>query len=396
MADRKPLIIDAGQVGQIPAADTLTANQLKSTVVTGTPPLVVASDTKIPNLNADKLDDFHAADLGDRFEARLTLVSGTPIAGANDATTIFLTPFLGNKIRLFDGVNWNLHSLAEISVAVPSTLFRRFDVFVWNNAGVLTLQLENFTEITGTITGATNASPIVITSVAHGLSNGDLVGTAGLVGNTAPNGLIWQTANVTADTFELRSSTGNGAYASGGTWHKQLVGVGPTIVLQDGIPVLSGSPTRRYIGTGMTQGVSGQTSVQGNGRMLLANEYNQQEFSTSISDATNHTYTSTTSRAFNNDGSIQAWIVVPRTGWTFKLIVIGNLSDKAQVDAGLNSSSTIFTGTLINDNAEAIRACMQIPVFRNKGADFFWMLQRSRDGITGTFEEMQLRGIHTR
>lgn len=72
---------------------------------------------------------------------------------------------------------------------------------------------------TKTITGATNASPIVITSVAHGLANDDTVKIIGVLGNYAANG-TWTVKNKTNDTFELYQSTGSGAYASGGTIYK--------------------------------------------------------------------------------------------------------------------------------------------------------------------------------
>ena len=65
------------------------------------------------------------------------------------------------------------------------------------------------------ITAASNASPIVITKTAHGLTNGATIEITGVVGNTAANG-FWTVANVTADTFELSGSTGNGAWSSGG------------------------------------------------------------------------------------------------------------------------------------------------------------------------------------
>ena len=70
---------------------------------------------------------------------------------------------------------------------------------------------------TGTITGATNANPIVITSTAHGLQTGARVTITGVGGNTAAN----TTANITrvsADTFSLDGVAGNGGYTSGGTF----------------------------------------------------------------------------------------------------------------------------------------------------------------------------------
>ena len=71
------------------------------------------------------------------------------------------------------------------------------------------------------ITGATNASPIVISSTAHGGSNGDIVVIRGVTGNTAANG-TWKKSAVTTDTYALvtvddgLNSAGNGAYGSGG------------------------------------------------------------------------------------------------------------------------------------------------------------------------------------
>jgi len=66
-----------------------------------------------------------------------------------------------------------------------------------------------------TVTGATNASPIVITSNGYGFADGDLVTVQNVGGNTAANG-VWVAGNLTANTFELKGSTGNGAYTSGG------------------------------------------------------------------------------------------------------------------------------------------------------------------------------------
>lgn len=70
---------------------------------------------------------------------------------------------------------------------------------------------------TGTITGATNATPIVITSVGHNLQTGMRVTITGVGGNGAANS-TWTITRVSADTFSLDTSVGNGAYTSGGTW----------------------------------------------------------------------------------------------------------------------------------------------------------------------------------
>lgn len=71
------------------------------------------------------------------------------------------------------------------------------------------------------IASSTNATPIVVTSTAHGFTNGDLVFIDGHATNTAANG-FWKIANVAANTFELTNpvsaanAVGNGVGATTG------------------------------------------------------------------------------------------------------------------------------------------------------------------------------------
>jgi hypothetical protein len=82
----------------------------------------------------------------------------------------------------------------------------------------------------GTITGATNQSPIVITSANHQLTTGARVTITGVVGNEAANGTFVVTT-ASASTFSLNGSAGDGPYDSGGTWN--VTGLyGFTIVAQ--------------------------------------------------------------------------------------------------------------------------------------------------------------------
>lgn len=68
-----------------------------------------------------------------------------------------------------------------------------------------------------TIIGATNASPIVITTAAaHGFTSGSFVEITGVTGNTAANG-IFRISSLSTTTFSLNLSTGNGVYAGGGS-----------------------------------------------------------------------------------------------------------------------------------------------------------------------------------
>lgn len=74
---------------------------------------------------------------------RLTLTSGTPVTTSDvtAATTIYYTPFMGDKISLSDGTNWATYTFTERSLSLTGlTANRNYDVFLYNNAGTLTLE----------------------------------------------------------------------------------------------------------------------------------------------------------------------------------------------------------------------------------------------------------------
>jgi hypothetical protein len=117
----------------------------------------------------------------------------------------------------------------------------RNDSETWNH---YTGNAWGATILSGVITGATNATPIVITDVAHGLSSGDTVSVFSVGGNTGANSTsanpIWYVTVLTADTFALYSDVarvtgvaGTGAYTSGGTWKRDATGIlgNPTEIL---------------------------------------------------------------------------------------------------------------------------------------------------------------------
>ncbi len=81
----------------------------------------------------------------------------------------------------------------------------------------------------GSITGATKANPCVVTSAAHGLTDGDRVLIEAVGGMTALNGVYFYVDVLSSSTFALYSNAGltsavnssaYGAYTSGGTWTK--------------------------------------------------------------------------------------------------------------------------------------------------------------------------------
>lgn len=92
-----------------------------------------------------------------------------------------------------------------------------------SGTAVLYMQLNNAGgEASKSVSGATNATPIVITtSAAHGYASGDEVVIAGVGGNTAANGrwkiTVTSSTQFSLQTFAGDNVAGNGAYTSGGT-----------------------------------------------------------------------------------------------------------------------------------------------------------------------------------
>lgn len=107
------------------------------------------------------------------------------------------------------------------------------------------------------ITGATNATPIVISGLptGHGLKNGDRISISGITGNTGANG-DWTLDSVTANGATLRGSVGNGVY--GGT---------PVVsVLCDTTPFMKGHSAEvvvSAIGVGVATAPVGTVIIEG-------------------------------------------------------------------------------------------------------------------------------------
>ena len=74
------------------------------------------------------------------------------------------------------------------------------------------------------ITNVTNTSPVVVTSAAHGLTTGTKVRITGITGTSAANG-DWTVTNLTADTFSLDTSVGNGNHTGGGVWTRYTLAI---------------------------------------------------------------------------------------------------------------------------------------------------------------------------
>ena len=112
---------------------------------------------------------------------------------------------IGSELLLGQIVDTNSAWMAQRLTALGVNLY--FKSVVGDNPG----------RMKEVISRALKRADIVITSANHGLISGEKVTISGVLGNTAANGTFTIT-KVDNDRFSLNSTTGNGAYTSGGAW----------------------------------------------------------------------------------------------------------------------------------------------------------------------------------
>ncbi len=171
------------------------------------------------------------------IEGRLTLTSGIPITTADvtGATTIYFAPYKGNRVYLYDGTRWRIYSFTQLSLSLGTlTNARPYDVFLYDNAGTLTLELLAWTN------GTTRAT---------------------------------------------------------------------ALVAQDGVLLLTGATTRRYLGTFYTSSTT--TTEDSAAKRFVWNNYNRVQRKLSKLEATaSWTYGTATFRSLNNSTANRVEVVV--------------------------------------------------------------------------------------
>lgn len=78
-------------------------------------------------------------------EGRLSLATATPITTSDQAakTTIYYTPWNGNRIGLYDGSTWRMYPTAEVSKALGTlTSGKNYDVFAYYDSATDAVVLE--------------------------------------------------------------------------------------------------------------------------------------------------------------------------------------------------------------------------------------------------------------
>jgi len=172
---------------------------------------------------AVQLTNFTGGELSPRLDGRNDLAKYA--SGCKTLQNMIVYPH-GSAARR-PGTNF----VAEVKT---SSVFTRLIPFEFSTTQTYILEFGNnyiryykddgaVLEANKTITGITQANPGVVTSAAHGFSNGDTVVISGVVGMTQVNGKRFTVASVAANTFQLKdidganvNTTSYTAYSSGG------------------------------------------------------------------------------------------------------------------------------------------------------------------------------------
>lgn len=81
---------------------------------------------------------------------RLTLESNVPVSVVDQTakTTLYWSPIDGNRCALYDGTWWTTRTFVQLSIVIPSSTSQLYDVYLYDNAGTLALELNAWTNDT--------------------------------------------------------------------------------------------------------------------------------------------------------------------------------------------------------------------------------------------------------
>lgn len=160
------------------------------------------------------------------------------------------------SIYLFNGTTW-LHWNEDVDVVRSPVANNTNERTYFTGTDALRVTDSNMVDIatalTGNITNATQANPIVITSTSHGLFTGAKLTIQNVGGMTELNGNTYTITVIDSDTFSLDGVDGTGytAYTSGGDWSR-IKGEYPEDSYIAGVPAPTTAPAATLVGTHST------------------------------------------------------------------------------------------------------------------------------------------------
>lgn len=156
-------------------------------------------------------------------QGRLTLTSGVAVTSADvtGAGTLYFTPYQGNSVALYSGTAWVSYTLTERSLALVVTANTNYDVFLYDNAGTLTLELTAWTNDTTRATALVSQDGVLVKS---GATTRRYLGTIRASGSnvtedSAAKRFVWNVMNRVSRTVRVLEATNSWTYTTA-TWRQ--------------------------------------------------------------------------------------------------------------------------------------------------------------------------------
>ncbi|NPU89975.1 MAG: hypothetical protein HPY87_08885 [Fervidobacterium sp.] len=325
-------------------------------------------------------------------EMRLTLDSGYAIPESNvtNATSVFLTPYYGNKIKLWDdGLEKWYYVSCDSDVELPITNSQICNS--WSSGYTITGIDTSQLIVDMVVTGTNVQAGTVITSIDSPTQ---------VTVNKTPSG------TVTAIDFKLPKDTLFDIFAykkSDDTvglefckWSNSGAGTSTratNIYRYDGVWCKYGDKTRLYLGTVMTTSTDGESEDSVTKRFLW-NAYNRAQRLLYISDTNSHTYASDTHRPWNNNPNVRFSYIAglkQAVYFSIRAQITGSSTHIAEVfSGGYDNITAGYTygakvGTQINS------PCVigtSFPYVIDPGYHYSCVIERMSGASTGTFTDV--------
>ena len=135
-------------------------------------------------------------------EGRLTAQNGNPI-GSLDSTitnfTLYFLPYTGNRIALYDGSDWVLEEFSLASLSLTGLAANtNYDIFIFENSGVLTLEAIAWTNNTTRATALALQDGVFVKTGAPArryLGTVRTTGTTGQIEDSLVRRFVWNYYN---------------------------------------------------------------------------------------------------------------------------------------------------------------------------------------------------------
>lgn len=158
--------------------------------------------------------------VGQVCDTRLTLTSATPVTTSDvtAATNIYVTPYGGKRIALYDGSAWVLYSFSEITISLSGqTADKNYDVFVYDSAGTVVAESVVWTNDTTRATALAVQDGVYVKSGSTGRRYVGTYRTTTTIGqceDSVTKRYVWNYYNRVHRDFLVLDTTDTWTYAT--------------------------------------------------------------------------------------------------------------------------------------------------------------------------------------